>query len=337
MAFTSDNEKGSTIRYQKLFDSIVDGILILSYPDGDIKDANESITRLLGYKRSDLIDQNFWEMNLMVNKAQGLDAYALLLKGQELNLIDTKLVSKAGGQLEVDLSGEMYKLDHKAIIQLNIHSKTEIQALKKEIDEFHKISEKATDEMIQALLTMTKFRDPYTAGHQIGVSKLATAIAKEMNLSQHEIDGIKASALVHDIGKISIPAEILTKPSALNTYEMALIKNHVKVGFDILKGLQFPWQVAKIVLQHHERNDGSGYPNQLTEMEICKEAKILAVADTIEAMAHFRPYRPALGIDAALHQVEVDKGFKFDQAAVDACIKLFSSKKFSFEEVQRKN
>ena len=337
MAFTADNEKGSTIRYQKLFDSIVDGILILSYPDGDIKDANESITRLLGYKRSDLIDQNFWEMNLMVNKAQALDAYALLLKGQELKLIDTKLVSKAGGQLEVDLSGEMYKLDHKAIIQLNIHSKTEIQALKKEIDEFHKISEKATDEMIQALLTMTKFRDPYTAGHQIGVSKLATAIAKEMNLSQYEIDGIKASALVHDIGKISIPAEILTKPSALNTYEMALIKNHVKVGFDILKGLQFPWQVAKIVLQHHERNDGSGYPNQLTEMEICKEAKILAVADTIEAMAHFRPYRPALGIDAALHQVEVDKGFKFDQTAVDACIKLFSSKKFSFEEVQRKN
>mgnify|MGYP000199202782 CR=1 FL=1 len=337
MAFTADNEKGSTIRYQKLFDSIVDGILILSYPDGDIKDANESITRLLGYKRSDLIDQNFWEMNLMVNKAQALDAYALLLKGQELKLINTKLVSKAGGQLEVDLSGEMYKLDHKAIIQLNIHSKTEIQALKKEIDEFHKISEKATDEMIQALLTMTKFRDPYTASHQIGVSKLATAIAKEMNLSQYEIDGIKASALVHDIGKISIPAEILTKPSALNTYEMALIKNHVKVGFDILKGLQFPWQVAKIVLQHHERNDGSGYPNQLTEMEICKEAKILAVADTIEAMAHFRPYRPALGIDAALHQVEVDKGFKFDQTAVDACIKLFSSKKFSFEEVQRKN
>ena len=333
MTSTSENSKGSTIRYQKLFDSILDGILILSYPDGDIKDANESITNLLGYKRLDLIDQNFWEMGLMINKAVALDAYALLLKGQELNLINIQLRSKSGGKIEVDLSGEMYKLDHKAIIQLNIHGKTEIQALKKEIADFQKISEKATDEMIQALLTMTKFRDPYTADHQLGVSKLATAIAKEMNLSQHEIDGIRASALVHDIGKISIPAEILTKPSALNTYEMALIKNHVKVGFDILKGLQFPWQVAKIVLQHHERNDGSGYPNRLTEMEICREAKILAVADTIEAMAHFRPYRPALGINAALHQVEVDKGFKYDQATVDACINLFDSKKFSFEEI----
>ena len=333
MTSTSENSKGSMIRYQKLFDSILDGILILSYPDGDIKDANESITNLLGYKRLDLIDQNFWEMGLMINKAEALDAYALLLKGQELNLINIQLRSKSGGKIEVDLSGEMYKLDHKAIIQLNIHGKTEIQALKKEIADFQKISEKATDEMIQALLTMTKFRDPYTADHQLGVSKLSTAIAKEMNLSQHEIDGIRASALVHDIGKISIPAEILTKPSALNTYEMALIKNHVKVGFDILKGLQFPWQVAKIVLQHHERNDGSGYPNQLTEIEICREAKILAVADTIEAMAHFRPYRPALGINAALHQVEVDKGFKFDQAAVDACINLFGSKKFSFEEI----
>ena len=333
MTSTSENSKGSTIRYQKLFDSILDGILILSYPDGDIKDANESITNLLGYKRLDLIDQNFWEMGLMINKAEALDAYALLLKGQELNLMNIQLRGKSGGKIEVDLSGEMYKLDHKAIIQLNIHGKTEIQALKKEIADFQKISEKATDEMIQALLTMTKFRDPYTADHQLGVSKLATAIAKEMNLSQHEIDGIRASALVHDIGKISIPAEILTKPSALNTYEMALIKNHVKVGFDILKGLQFPWQVAKIVLQHHERNDGSGYPNQLTEIEICREAKILAVADTIEAMAHFRPYRPALGINAALHQVEVDKGFKFDQAAVDACINLFGSKKFSFEEI----
>jgi putative nucleotidyltransferase with HDIG domain/PAS domain S-box-containing protein len=333
MTSTSENSKGSTIRYQKLFDSILDGILILSYPDGDIKDANESITNLLGYKRLDLIDQNFWEMGLMINKAEALDAYALLLKGQELNLINIQLRSKSGGKIEVDLSGEMYKLDHKAIIQLNIHGKTEIQALKKEIADFQKISEKATDEMIQALLTMTKFRDPYTADHQLGVSKLATAIAKEMNLSQHEIDGIRASALVHDIGKISIPAEILTKPSALNTYEMALIKNHVKVGFDILKGLQFPWQVAKIVLQHHERNDGSGYPNRLTEMEICREAKILAVADTIEAMAHFRPYRPALGINAALHQVEVDKGFKYDQATVDACINLFDSKKFSFEEI----
>jgi PAS domain S-box-containing protein/putative nucleotidyltransferase with HDIG domain len=335
MIFNSEKDNGLNIRYQKLFDSIVDGILILSYPDGNIKDANESIEIMLGYERSDLIDRNFWEMNLIACKDDGLDAYATLLKGQEVKLTNVALQTKDGSQITADLSGEMYKLDHKAIIQLNIHSKTEIQALKNEIGEFRRMSEKTTDQMIQALLTMTKFRDPYTASHQIGVSKLATAIAKEMNLNQHETDGLCTSSLVHDIGKISIPTEILTKPSALNTYETALLKNHVKVGFDILKGLQFPWQVAKIVLQHHERNDGSGYPNQLTEIEICKEAKILAVADTIEAMAHFRPYRPALGIEAALYQIEIEKGYKLDPAAVDACINLFRLRKFSFDEILR--
>lgn len=331
MNSSSDNNHGTKIQYQKLFDSVVDGILILSYPDGDIKDANESLMRLLGFKRKELLEKNFWEMGIIADKVGALDAYAALLKSGDIHLANCAVVCKSGDEIVVDITGEMYKLDHKSIIQLNIHSNTEIRALKNEISDFQKNSEKAVDEMIRALVTMTKFRDPYTASHQIGVSKLAKAIATEMKLTNHEVEGITASALVHDIGKISIPAEILTKPSALNTYEMALIKNHVKVGFNILKGLQFPWQVAKIVLQHHERNDGSGYPNQLTEMEICKEAKILAVADTIEAMAHFRPYRPALGIEAALHQIEVDKGFKFDSAVVEACVNLFNTKKFVFD------
>ena len=332
MASTSENTKESTIRYQKLFDSILDGILILSYPDGDIKDANESITQLLGYKRYELIDHNFWELGLMVNKANALDAYAMLLKGQGLKLVNELLRSREGSEIEVDLSGEMYKLDHKAIIQINIHSKSEIQALKKEIVGFQKISEKVTEEMIQALVTMTKFRDPYTAGHQIGVSKLASAIAREMNLNQQEIDGIKASALVHDIGKIAIPSEILTKSSALNAYEMALVQNHVMVGYQLLKNLEFPWNVAKIVLQHHERLDGSGYPNHLKGDEICLEAQIVAVADTVEAMAHFRPYRPALGIDAALHAIDIDTEFKYSSSVVDSCIRLFREKQYAFPD-----
>ena len=336
MTTSITNGKSSEIRYQKLFDSIVDGILILSFPDGDIKDANDAVIRLLGYPRKRLIGANFWEMNIIANRSESLDSYATLLKGRTLSLINSTVYDNQGKSITVDINGEMFKLDHHAIIQLNIRNKTEVEVLQKKISTFKKNSEKLSDDMISALLAMTNFRDPYTANHQLGVSKLAAAIAKKLKLSKHEIDGIHASALVHDIGKISIPAEILTKPSTLNTYEIALINNHVKVGFDILKGLQFPWQVARIVLQHHERNDGSGYPNQLIDNEICKEAKILAVADTIEAMAHFRPYRPALGIEAALHQIEIGKGIQFDSAVVDACVDLFKSNTFSFDTSQRK-
>ena len=331
------NGKSTKIRYQKLFDSIVDGILILSYPDGEIKDANDAVIGLLGYPRERLIGSNFWEMNILRNRAQALESYATLLKGDGLSLVNITVAGFDDTLTTVDMTGEMYKLDHQSIIQLNIRNKTEVKKLEKKIAKFQKNSEKATEEMITALLAMTNFRDPYTAKHQLGVSTLATAIATKLKLTQRQIEGVHASALVHDIGKISVPAEILTKPSALNTFEIALINNHVKVGFDILKGLQFPWQVARIVLQHHERNDGSGYPNQLTANEICIEAKILAVADTIEAMAHFRPYRPALGIKAALHQIEVGKGILFDTMVVDACEELFTSNAFSFDPPKSKN
>lgn len=330
LSLTKNEE--TKIRYQRLFDNIVDSTIILSYPDGEIKDINASTVLLLGYERKDLIGKNFWQMNLLANKAIALDSYAALLKSKSLKLVDTVILTKAGNELSVDISAEMYRLDHKPIIQLNIHNRAEIQSLKKELTQYKQSSVEAVGETIQALLKMTNFRDPYTASHQLRVSKLAKAIGVEMNLPSHQIAGIEACALVHDIGKISIPSEILTKPSALNTYEMALIKNHVQVGFDIIKGLQFPWEIAKILLQHHERNDGSGYPYQLTETEICIEAKILAVADTTEAMAHFRPYRPALGIEAALHQIALDRGCKFDPLAVDTCINLFKSHKFSFNE-----
>jgi putative nucleotidyltransferase with HDIG domain/PAS domain S-box-containing protein len=326
-----NDDQISSVRYKKLFDSITDGILILSYPDGKIMDINDSFCQILGYERKSLINSNFWEIDLFKNHNLALDTYAELLKGNSVKLLDASILSSTGNEVVFDFSGEVYKIDHKSIIQLNFYWKKQIQALQKEINDIKNSLQKATDEVIQALLSMTRFKDPYTANHQIGVSKLGTAIAQEMGLSNLQIDGIRVSGLIHDIGKISLPAEILTKAGALNSYEIALIQNHVKVGFDILKGLEFPWQIAKIVLQHHERNDGLGYPNHLTENNICIEAKVLAVADTIEAMAHFRPYRPALGIEAALHQIEIDKGTKFDTEIVEACRNLFQLKKFSFD------
>jgi len=152
-----------------------------------------------------------------------------------------------------------------------------------------------------------------------------------MGLDAGRIDGLRMGASIHDIGKINLPAEILAKPTKLSDPEFALIKGHAQVGYDILKDIAFPWPVADIAWQHHERLDGTGYPQGLKGDEICLEARIVAVADVVEAMSSHRPYRPSLGIDAALQEIETHRGTWFEPAAVDACLKLFREKKFSFE------
>jgi len=177
-----------------------------------------------------------------------------------------------------------------------------------------------------------EIRDPYTAGHQRRVSELACAIGRKLDLPEERIDGLAVAGLLHDIGKISIPAEILSKPTRLSETEFALIKGHPQVGFDLLRPIQFPWPVAQIVLQHHERMDGSGYPQGLTGEEILLEARILAVADTVEAMAAHRPYRAALGIDAALEEINKSKGLHYSEDVVEACLQLFTKEGFSFQE-----
>lgn len=181
---------------------------------------------------------------------------------------------------------------------------------------------------ISAMGSIVEMRDPYTAGHQTRVSELSAAIATDMGLTASEVHGIQLAATIHDLGKIKVPAEILANPSKLSDVEFLLIKGHTQAGYDVLKGIDFPWPIAEIVLQHHERNDGSGYPRGLKESEIAIGAKILAVADTVEAMASHRPYRPALGVDKALEQIIKFKGLHYDARAVDSCVKLFKSGAF---------
>jgi putative nucleotidyltransferase with HDIG domain len=183
---------------------------------------------------------------------------------------------------------------------------------------------------IYTISKIIETRDPYTAGHQNTVSQLSVAIAQEMKLPEDKIEGIRIAALVHDIGKINIPAEILSKPSKLNEMEFSLIKNHPKVGYDILRKIDFSWPVAKIVLQHHEKIDGSGYPQGLKGEKILLEAKIIGVADVVEAMSSHRPYRPSLGIDKALEEISQNRGILYDPEVVDVCLKLFKEKNFKF-------
>ncbi len=189
---------------------------------------------------------------------------------------------------------------------------------------------KAMEGTVQAMAYTIETRDPYTAGHQKRVTKLACAIAKAMDLSSDRINGVRLAGGLHDIGKIYVPAEILSKPGKISSVEYNIIKTHPQVGFDILKSIDFPWPVGEFVLQHHERLDGSGYPKGLKGEEIHLEARILAVADVIEAMSTHRPYRAALSIETALKEVEDNQGRLYDPDVVKTCLKLFRKKEFTF-------
>jgi len=184
---------------------------------------------------------------------------------------------------------------------------------------------------IQVIESMVEERDPYTAGHQRRVTDLARSIAKEMGLSVNLRDAIRMAGAIHDIGKISVPSEILSKPTQLTETEFELIKKHPKVGYEILKNIDFPWPVAEIVLQHHERLDGSGYPNGLKNGQILMEARVLGVADVVEAMSSHRPYRASLGKDKALEEIKKNKGILYEPEAVDACVELISKKGYEFK------
>jgi PAS domain S-box-containing protein len=211
-------------------------------------------------------------------------------------------------------------------------SLAEVERAQEELRHSYAQLRKAFEGTIHVLVSAIEMRDPYTAGHQRRVADLARAIATEMGLSREQIEGIHIAAVIHDIGKIAVPAEILSKPGPLTDLQYGLIQAHSQVGHDILNGtIEFPWPVAQIVLQHHERMDGSGYPQGLSGEEILPEARILAVADVVEAMSSHRPYRPARGIDEALDEISQNRGTLYDPEAVDACLKLFNEKGFEFE------
>jgi len=182
---------------------------------------------------------------------------------------------------------------------------------------------------IQAVSMAMEKRDQYTAGHQQKVATIAVAIANTMGLPEQQVEGIRLGSTIHDIGKIYVPAEILTRPGKITPEEFAIIKSHSKVGYEIIKDVDFPWPVAQMILQHHERQDGSGYPQGLSNNEMILEAKIISVADVVEAMASHRPYRASLGVDCALDEISKHRGSLYDADVVDACLKIFKEDEFT--------
>ena len=242
-----------------------------------------------------------------------------------------RVIRKDGKVIECEVLGRRVDYQgHPAIIGtfLDITARKHAEHESKEsLEKLKRILE----ETVMALSSTIERRDPYTAGHQRKVSILASSIAREMGISGEEIEGLRLGSSIHDVGKISVPAEILNKPTRLTPIEFALIKTHPQVGYGIVKGIEFPWPIREIVLQHHERMDGSGYPQGLKANEIRFEARIVAVADVVEAMSSHRPYRAALGVEKALEEIAEKKGKLYDPEVVEACIKVFK-KGFKFGE-----
>ncbi len=317
-------------RYRSLFKDSRDAVFITSR-DGALVDVNESFLSLFCIDREDLVHLNMEDLYAQPNARAKLQAemeekgsvrdYEVKLARPDGTLIDALTSST----LWLDADGNI--LGYRGIIR----DVTERKRAQEELQRSYLTLRSTLEGTVNALAALAEARDPYTAGHQQRVANLACAIAGEIGLSETQIQGIHRAGLVHDIGKIHIPAEILSKPTRLTDIELQMIRTHPQTAYDILSTVEFHWPVASVVLQHHERMDGSGYPHGLAKGEIHLEARILAVADVVEAMASDRPYRPAHGIDEALAEIEEQAGTLYDRQVVKACLRLFREKGFDLQ------
>jgi PAS domain S-box-containing protein len=309
-------------RYRMIFEQSMDAIM-LTIPDGSIINVNPEACRMLGYKADEL-------MALVRNKVTDTTDPRLAAALEERARTgkfkgEVSFIRKDGTRFPCEISSVIYK-DSEG----NDRASMIIRDITERIQREENLR-KVINGIINALVLAVEARDPYTAGHQRRVAQLALALGKEMNLTAVQVEGIAVAASIHDIGKISVPADILSKPAVLNEIEYQMVKIHPVAGYRILKDIEFPWPIASIVLQHHERLDGSGYPDGLKGKEILLESRIVSVADVVEAIASHRPYRPAFGINIAIEEISQKRGILYDPDAVDACLKLFNEKGFKFE------
>ncbi|MBU4349791.1 PAS domain S-box protein [bacterium] len=323
------NHKQAEDLFKQLFLSSPNAIFIIQ--DGKFKLVNSQFVKESGFSEEGLLNRDSLELVHPEDKGMVREIVVKNLKNGLSSPFEFRGVRKGGKIMwALQVVTSITYQGRKAILG-NFKDITEIKRVEKELEQSYRKLQETMQDTIKVIAKVIEVKDPYTAGHQYRVCQLATHIAKELKFLPDKLEGIRIAALVHDIGKISIPVEILSKPTKLNEIEYRLIKDHSQIGYDILKTIDFPWPVAEIVLQHHERLDGSGYPNNLKGDKILPEARIMGVADVVEAMSSHRPYRPALGIDKALEEISQNKGILYDPEMVDACLKIFKEKSFKFE------
>jgi PAS domain S-box-containing protein/putative nucleotidyltransferase with HDIG domain len=316
-------------RYRNLIETTSDWIWECDR-DGKYTYSSPRVSDLLGYKPDEILNKTL--MNIVSPQQEKMfnTTYKELLHGQKpINGLENTCLGKNGQVVVLEnnavpiFDDEGTFLGYRGIARDVTERKIAMETIRKNRDDLHA----SLEETVASLASTAEKRDPYTAGHQMRVDLLACAIAKQLGLPEQQLEGLHIAAMLHDIGKITLPSEYLAKPTKLTKEEMAIMKCHSEVGYEILKTIHFPWPVAEIVYQHHEHLDGSGYPRALTDKEILLEAKILAVADVVEAMASHRPYRPSLGITMALDEIRAGRGTRYHAPSVDACLYLINEKK----------
>ena len=310
-------------KYRTLFEDSRDAIY-LNDKEGGLIDFNRSTLDLFGYSGEEMLGINTKSVFVNPDEYQRLQD-EIAQKGS-VREFEAKLCKKDGTKIDCLITSTVRLARDKSIIgyQGIVRDISELASNRKQLEKTLKELRKVLGGTIEAMALTVETRDLYTAGHQRRVSNLARSIATEMGVSEDQIQGIRLAGVIHDVGKISVPGEILSKPGKISTNEFGIIKEHPQVGYNILKTVDFPWPIAQIVLQHHERMDGSGYPDGISGDNILIEARILAVADVVEAMASHRPYRAALGINLALEEISKNRGSFYDSKVVDACLRLFN-------------
>ena len=315
------------LRRRILVEQSRDGIVILDR-NGKVYESNKQFAAMLGYSREEVGQLYVYDWEYQVPREKVLEM---------LDDVDTtgdhfitQHRRKDGTTFYVEISTNAATIEDQKLIFCVCRDITERKQAEEDLIKSYQKTKKTLRDAIDTMAKIVEMRDPYTAGHQQRVAELAIAIAKELGYQQDHLEYLRMAAIIHDIGKIYVPSDILSKPGKLNTVEFNLIKTHAQGGFEILKNMEFPTSVAQSVLQHHERLDGSGYPNGLKGEAILREARVLAVADVVEAISSHRPYRPALGIDKALEEISENKGILYDVDTVDACLRLFTEKGFKF-------
>ncbi len=320
--------------YREIFENATEIILSLSL-DGQLLFVNPMWEKLLGYTKTQIQQKSIYEYIAPNRRTEFRSLLGQVSSGRSEIMVETALVAKSGAKIYVEGSivpryrdGEIIGL---SVFLRDVSERKEMEtALHITTDNLRRIF----PSVIHTLATTVEIRDPYTAGHQVRVANLCYRIATELKINESIVEGLYIAGQLHDIGKISIPADILSKPGKLHEAEYQLIQQHVMIGYNLLKNIEFPWPVAEYILQHHERNDGSGYPQGLKRDEISLESKILIVSDVVEAISSHRPYRPSLGVDAAREAIISGKGTLFEDEVVEACLSVLEQNPSSLDETK---
>jgi PAS domain S-box-containing protein len=311
---------------KSLIDYMHDAVLILNW-DGSILFANLAAAKIIEYERPEaFVGHNMIEYLHPDSFQKAAEDIEAVKAGKMGFPSEYQLFSVTGRRIWVESIGGNIIFRNASANLVCIRDITERKQAEEELLRTLESLRKAVGATIQVMVSAVEARDPYTAGHQLRTADLARTIATDMGLTQDTIDAIRMAGSIHDIGKLYVPSEILTKPSKLTDIELSLIKEHSRRGYEMLKDVESPWPLADIIYQHHERMDGSGYPRNLKGDDILMEARILAISDVVESMGSHRPYRPSLGIEAAIEEIEKNRGKLYDTGAVDACLRVFREK-----------